>query len=62
MQKISSPYLVSVAEQATLNLTWSEIPKTVFLMTLLICGLCTTEKQVSWVFGDNLGIILFISQ
>ena len=34
--KISSLYLVSVAEQAGLILTWSETPKTGFLMTRLI--------------------------
>ena len=30
---ISIPYLVSVAEQAGLSLTWSETPKTGFLVT-----------------------------
>ena len=34
--KISRRLLVSVAEQAGLNLPWSETPKTGFLMTRLI--------------------------
>ena len=33
--KISSPMLASVAEQAGLSLTWSETPKTAFLVTRL---------------------------
>ena len=34
--KISSLYLASVAAQAGLSLTWSETPKTGFLVTRLI--------------------------
>ena len=34
--EISRPYLVSVVEQASLHLTWSQTPKTGFLMTRLI--------------------------
>ena len=34
--KISRLYLVSVAEQTSLSLTWSETPKTGFLVTRLI--------------------------
>ena len=33
ISKISRPYLVSVVEQAGLSLTWSQTPKTGFLMT-----------------------------
>ena len=32
ISKISRPWLVSVAEQAGLSITWSQIPKTDFLM------------------------------
>ena len=35
--KISSLYLASVAAQGGLSLTWSETPKTGFLVTRLIC-------------------------
>ena len=35
--KISRLKLVTVAEQAGLNLTWSQTPKTGFLVTRLIC-------------------------
>ena len=35
ISEISSRYLASVAEQAGLSLTWSEIPKTDFLATRL---------------------------
>ena len=34
--EISSLYLTSVAEQASLSLTWSQTPKTGFLMTWFI--------------------------
>ena len=37
MSKISSLYLLSVAAQAGLSLTWSKTPKTGFLMTRLNC-------------------------
>ena len=40
ISKISRPWLVSVAEQAGLSLTWSQTPKTGFLMTRL-----NSEKQ-----------------
>ena len=33
--EISRPYLVSVAEQSGLSLTWSQTPKTGFLVTWL---------------------------
>ena len=36
ISKISRRQLVSVAEQAGLSLTWSETPKTGFVMTRLI--------------------------
>ena len=36
ISEISSLYLVSVAAQAGLSLTWSQTPKTGFLMTRLI--------------------------
>ena len=36
LAEISSLYLVSVAEQAGLSLTWLETPKTGFLVTRLI--------------------------
>ena len=36
ISEISRLYLVSVAEQADLNLTWSQTPKTDFLMMWLI--------------------------
>ena len=35
ISEISSLYLASVAEQADLSLTWSQIPKTGFLVTRL---------------------------
>ena len=35
-KQILKPLAVSVAEQASLSLTWSEIPKTGFLMTWLL--------------------------
>ena len=37
ISEISSRHLVSVAAQAGLCLTWSETPKTGFLVTRLIC-------------------------
>ena len=37
ISKISRLWLVSVAEQAGLSLTWSQIPKTGFLVTWLNC-------------------------
>ena len=40
ISEISSFYLASVAEQAGLSLTWSQIPKTGFLVTRLnLCSL-----------------------
>ena len=39
--KISSLYLASVAEQAGLSLTWSETPKTGFLVKWLISSVVT---------------------
>ena len=36
ISEVSSLYLASVAEQASLSLTWSETPKTGFLVTWLI--------------------------
>ena len=41
--EISRPYLVSSAEQAGLTLTWSQTPKTGFLMTWLLK--CTMLMQ-----------------
>ena len=41
--KISGPQLVSEAEQADLSLTWSQTPKTGFLMTWLIY--CMSEQR-----------------
>ena len=38
ISEISSLYLASVATQAGMNLTWSETPKTGFLVTGLICS------------------------
>ena len=38
ISELSSLYLASVAAQAGLNLTWSQIPKRGFLMTWLILG------------------------
>ena len=37
ISKISRLELAAVAEQAGLSLTWSQIPKTGFLVTWLIC-------------------------
>ena len=34
--KLPRPYLVTVAEQARLSLTWSQTPKTGFLVSQLI--------------------------
>ena len=39
ISKISSLYLASVAEQAGLNFTWSQTPKTGFLVTGLLWSL-----------------------
>ena len=36
ISRVSRPWLVSVAEQAGLSLTWSQTPKTGFLMARLI--------------------------
>ena len=38
ISKISRPWLVSVAEQAGLSITWSLTPKTDFLVTWLIAS------------------------
>ena len=49
--KISRLYLVSVAEQASLSLTWSQTPKTGFVMTGLILRERVHKslpKQVVW--------------
>ena len=43
--KISSLYLVSIAEQANLSLTWSQTPKTGFLVT-----------RLTWKVTDKMGI------
>ena len=50
--KISRIKLASVAEQAGLNLIWSQIPKTGFLVMWLICF---SEKDIGRVY--ILGII-----
>ena len=44
--KISSLYLVTVAEQAGLSLTWSQTPKTDFLVTKLLYWLLT--EAIDW--------------
>ena len=44
--EISRPELISSAEQAGLSLTWSEIPKTGFLMTRLISRQRTTKMLI----------------
>ena len=41
--KISRPWLVSVAEQAGLSLSWSGNPKTELLVTGLICHLALSR-------------------
>ena len=43
--KISSLWLVFVAEEASLSLTWSETPKTGFLVTRLICNQLFSPAQ-----------------
>ena len=44
--RISMMKRVSETEEAGLNLTWSEIPKTHFRMAWLICKLATDEISI----------------
>ena len=46
--KLSRLQLASVAEQAGLSLTWSETPKTGFLVAWLKCNTTTTYSLVTW--------------
>ena len=57
--KISQLWIVSLAEQAGFSLTWSQTPKTGFLVNWLKC--IGTEKQIKCEFDDNLGKIFHIS-
>ena len=57
MSKISSLYLASLAAQAGLRLTWSQTPKTGFLVTWLILYLyigkcCATSTIYSWIMTN----------
>ena len=47
ISKISSVYLASVAAQAGLRLSWSETPKTGFLVTRLISRLPVLMREVA---------------
>ena len=47
ISEILRPWLVSLAEQASLSLTWSETPKTGFLVNWLIYCFDTGKRQFS---------------
>ena len=50
--KISSPLPSSIAKQPSLYQTWSEIPKTGFIMTQLILRLSNQSLRLSSTFGS----------
>ena len=69
MSEISSLYIASVAVQGVLSLTWSEIPKTGFLMTRLmyrgrfrqrVAGLVPLDGCVC-AFGGSQTLYLWVS-
>ena len=64
ISKISRPWLVLVAEQAGLSLTWSQTPKTGFLLTRPICShihCCEAwHLRPCWLEPANEIMVLFV--